>query len=229
MNNIKFSLILFMLMASCSATESETDRDVNASASYRITFIANWTQNQFSVNFPNGNDHFSGLIGATHNNQISFWSRGQQASQGIENIAETGSKLTFESEIQEQKQNSNAEFLLSGSGLSSGEGSVELEFDINETHPQVTLISMLAPSPDWFVGVHNLQLLNNSQWVSRLEIDLALYDAGTDSGNLFNSANFNSNGFVSLLTSFIGDTDFREGVHRDTGEYVGKFIFDRIK
>ena len=45
---------------------------------------------------------------------------------------------------------------------------------------------MIAPSPDWFVGVRNVDLYAGGNWVDRLEFDLTLvYDAGTDAGMTF--------------------------------------------
>jgi hypothetical protein len=48
---------------------------------------------------------------------------------------------------------------------------------------------MIAPSPDWFVGVSSLNLLENGQWASNKVVDLYAYDAGTDSGTTYISAN----------------------------------------
>jgi len=41
---------------------------------------------------------------------------------------------------------------------------------------------MIAPSPDWFVGVSGLSLIENGKWVDNKVVTLFLYDAGTDSG-----------------------------------------------
>ena len=48
---------------------------------------------------------------------------------------------------------------------------------------------MIAPSPDWFVGVHGLNFIEAGDWVDNLSVDLLPYDAGTDSGVSFNSPN----------------------------------------
>ena len=48
---------------------------------------------------------------------------------------------------------------------------------------------MVAPSPDWFVGVSGLPLFENGQWVEERRIDLVPWDAGTDSGTTFESRN----------------------------------------
>ena len=44
-----------------------------------------------------------------------------------------------------------AEAVLSGGGISTASGNVSFEFDITQSYPEVTLVSMLAPSPDWFI------------------------------------------------------------------------------
>lgn len=220
--------LLFLFMSACEAEGGSTDRDSSANATYRVTFIHNWTALDFPTNFPTGSEHFSGLIGATHNNQVNFWQNGVEATRGIEVVAETGSKFSFEQEIIQEKAANRAQFLLSGSGLSTGVNRTSLEFDINESYPLVTLISMLAPSPDWFMGVHDLLLFRNGQWVQSLSMNLPLYDAGTDSGRRFNSSNSNSSNLISLLTSTVGDTDFTNGINRSTGKHVGRFIFEKI-
>ena len=53
----------------------------------------------------------------------------------------------------------------------------------------VTVVSMLAPSPDWFVGVSGLDLRAGDHWVQQLVVPLVVYDAGTDSGSNFTSSN----------------------------------------
>ena len=53
----------------------------------------------------------------------------------------------------------------------------------------VTLVSMIAPSPDWFVGVHGLALLEDAMWKDEIVVQLFAYDAGTDSGVTYASAN----------------------------------------
>ena len=55
----------------------------------------------------------------------------------------------------------------------------EIGMDVN--HPLVSMVTMLGPSPDWFVGVSGLSLHENEQWVTELVIDLPLYDGGTKS------------------------------------------------
>lgn len=156
---------------------------------YEVTFDATWSQATHPQNFPPG-PHFSGLIGGTHNAAVTFWQEGELATTGIENMAELGSKTALTNELNAAIGAGDAFSVLSGGGISPSPGSVTLTFQISDTHQLVTLVSMLAPSPDWFVGVAGLDLRDgNGNWRNTIVVDLDPYDAGTDSGTTFTSAN----------------------------------------
>ena len=53
--------------------------------------------------------------------------------------------------------------------------------------PNVSIVSMLAPSPDWFVGASDLPLCVDGKWRDEVAVDLVVFDAGTDSGATFTS------------------------------------------
>jgi hypothetical protein len=76
-----------------------------------------------------------------------------------------------------------------GNGTSVGDGKVHTEFTIDCMHPLVSVISMIAPSPDWIVGVHDLLLCRQGDWVKEYHADLFAYDCGTDSGESYTSPN----------------------------------------
>ena len=194
-------------------------------ARYRVTFRATWSADTHPTNFP-GNPHFSGLVGATHDENTRIWQRGEVASDGIELMAETGGKSRLLAEIAELVEAGNAHGELSGGGLSTSPANVSLEFDIVSSHPFVTLVSMLAPSPDWFVGVAGLALLaEDGTWKEREEVTLRLYDAGTDDGTRFTSANADSDPPqpISRLSSKSEDADFTDGA-----PVVGTFRFEKL-
>ena len=162
---------------------------LTTTAVYQVTFTSTWSQQTHPSEFPFGSAHFSGLIGATHNALVNFWQSGEVATNGIESMAETGSKSLLTSEINSQIDNGNAQHLLSAGGIGSSPGEVIFTFEISQQHPFVTLVSMIAPSPDWFVGVSKLSLIANGQWLEELVVPLYAYDAGTDSGARYTSPN----------------------------------------
>lgn len=166
--------------------------DYSLNATYQVTFDAAWSQQNHPTDFP-GNPHFSGLIGGTHQGTHTFWELGALASPGMESMAETGSKTSLTSEVNSAISHGTAEFLLSGGSIGTSPGSVSMTFQVTSDFPAVTLVSMIAPSPDWFVGVDGLELLQNGSWADHVAIDLTAYDSGTDSGTQYTSANSDTN------------------------------------
>lgn len=54
---------------------------------------------------------------------------------------------------------------------------------VSKDHHLISVVSRLAPSPDWIVGVSALELcLKNCSWVQERQMNLYLWDAGTTSG-----------------------------------------------
>jgi hypothetical protein len=207
--------IFFLILGAFSASQALASE----SASYRVTFEADWSQETHPISFPS-NPHFSGLIGATHNDQAVLWRSGELASDGIEQMAETGGKSMLLSEISSLAQDDLAGFLLSGGGIANSPGSVSLEFSINRSHPLVSLVTMIAPSPDWFVGVDSLPLRDNGQWIEELSVELQAYDSGTDSGRDYESSNADTQPAEPIFHIF--DSPFQDQVP------LGRFVFELL-
>jgi hypothetical protein len=151
-----------------------------------VTFRAAWSAATHPRDFPSG-AHFSPLIGARHNSSVSFWAPGRLASDGIKDMAERGRTSPLDTEVQAAISTGTAAGIILGGALDSTPGVVSLTLDMTRTHPLVTLVTMVAPSPDWFVGVRDLNLIQDGDWVSSLTVQLDPYDAGTDSGTTYQS------------------------------------------
>ena len=78
---------------------------------------------------------------------------------------------------------------------------------------------MIGPSPDWFVGVSGLSLMEDGDWADSVTVQLFAWDAGTDSGPNYTSPNQNTNPAepITLLTT----SPF------DNGVALGTFTFTR--
>ncbi|HEX5053608.1 MAG TPA: spondin domain-containing protein [Planctomycetota bacterium] len=174
-------LVAFHLAAGCLAAQHGTAR-------YQLVFESTWSATTHPVQFPSG-PHFSPLTGGTHTNAVDFWLPGALASPGIEAMAELGSTSPLTSEVQNAVNGGTADQVLVFGGLSPSPGQYSTQFTISADFPLFTLVTMLAPSPDWFVGVHGLPLLQNGDWVDSLVVPLIVYDAGTDDGTTYNSPN----------------------------------------
>jgi hypothetical protein len=171
-------------------------------ATYEVRFTAEWSQSTHPVSFPN-NAHFSPLIGGTHGPDVVFWAPGALASPGIESMAETGAVTTLRNEVQAAVNNATAWGVLQGGDIPVSPGERTLTFTADTGYPLVTLVSMIAPSPDWFVGVHGLSLRENGAWAPEVTAELWPYDAGTDSGVNYTSPNADTNPAqpIQLLTT----------------------------
>ncbi len=157
-----------------------------AQARYRVTLENFWGVEDFPQGFPD-NAHLSLVGGATHNVAVSFWEEGELASRGIEDMAEAGliDKLLFD-EVGPAIENGTADSTIevrefTGASIEGVAGVLSFEIDMNIDWPLVSLVTMLGPSPDWFIGVSGLSMFDANGWQASMSVDLPLYDAGTKS------------------------------------------------
>ena len=219
------SVLLLVFLISCTDSDdndSSSSTDCSGVANYIVTFESTWSSTTHPSNFPDS-PHFSGLIGGTHNEHASFWSVGSAASDGMEDMAETGGKNILADEIESSISDGNAISVLSGGNIALSPGSVSLDFNISSVYPYVTLVSMIAPSPDWFVGVSGLNLCQNGNWVSSEVVDLYAYDAGTDSGATYTAADKDTSPQGAI-------TELNTGVFKVNGVVptLGTFTFELV-
>jgi spondin N len=158
-----------------------------ATARYRVTFDAAWSEQTHPTDIP-ATPHFSGLIGGTHRSTVTLWEEGGIASEGIRLMAERGRQTPLDTEVGAAIAAGHAQHVLAGDDVPRSPGSVTFEFYVTRDYALVTLVSMIAPSPDWFVGVSSLSLIEGGSWVAEKVVTLHAYDAGTDSGVTFSSA-----------------------------------------
>ena len=153
---------------------------------YQVRFEGNWTLASTPAGVVGG-AHFTTLIGGVHGSGVTFWAVGEQASAGVELVAELGSTPTFRREVE---ASSHTLSVIQEGVAGGGTGTATFNIDVTRTHPQVTLLSMIGPSPDWFVGVSGVSLLDGSnQWRQSHVVDLFPYDAGTEDGTEFTLSN----------------------------------------
>ena len=81
------------------------------------------------------------------------------------------------------------------------------------------MVVRIIPSPDWFVGLHDINLCENGHWVDELSVDLYPWDAGTDQGFTFTSPNY--------------PNDPPESIYQITSQYpnfiASSFYYEELK
>ncbi|MYG39931.1 MAG: hypothetical protein F4201_03800 [Nitrospira sp. SB0677_bin_15] len=172
----------------------ETARAQNT-ATYTVTFQGNWKA-ESTTDVPSG-AHFTTLIGAVHNGNQTFWNAGSLATPGVELVAEIGGTSRFRSEL--MAAGNNVKTIISWGIGNGGGATVTKTVEFSKDHPLFTILSMLGPSPDWFVGLSGYSLLDgNGNWHSSRTVDLFAYDAGTEEGTGWSIENSSSNPHVPI-------------------------------
>ncbi|XKL60220.1 hypothetical protein PGB90_001236 [Kerria lacca] len=62
--------------------------------------------------------------------------------------------------------------------------------DLLGIHVQVSLVSRIIPSPDWFIGLDSFNLCVNGNWLDSITVEADPMDAGTDNGFTFTAPNW---------------------------------------
>ena len=160
---------------------------VAPTATYNVTMRARWSRELHHPFYPSG-AHLSPMVAWSHALNDVYVNVGGTSSEGFEIVAETGAtKLALEelAVLQGQRQ---VHSVATGARIDAP-GVDETELELTQEKNLVTVVSMIAPSPDWFVAAQNVSLFRNGAWVEQESVEATLYDAGTDSGQTFNSAN----------------------------------------
>ena len=175
---------LFAAALACTACAAVAQRGATA---YRVTYHSSWSPGTHPTAFP-PQPHYSPLVGATHDGSVTVWEPGGVATPGLEQVAEVGATTILAQELAQHVQAGGAAQVLNygfAGALGVSPGSVSVTFVTTPAFSQLSLVSMLAPSPDWFVGLHGVELLQGGDWVEALTVPAHAYDAGTDSGGSY--------------------------------------------
>ena len=216
MSRFTLATCIFVLLG--LATTAGLEAQGTDTAVYQVRFKSTWSAQTHPNNFPS-NPHFSGLIGGVHNDQVSFWQEGGIASDGMEQMAERGQQSPLDAEVQAAIDAGTARAVISAGGIGTSPGNVSTTFTVTRNYPLLTLVTMVAPSPDWFVGVSGLSLVENGDWINEKVVTLYGWDAGTDNGGSYTAGDSNTSPRAPIALSTYGPMN--------NGTALGTFTFTR--
>ena len=201
----------------------------DATARYSVTFSAEWTAANHGP-VPD-NAHFTTLAGAAVSADANLWTAGETASPGLENLAEEGQTATFLREIAAAVAAGNASAAVTSHGTGAT-GTSSFAVQASQDLPNFTFGSMVAPSPDWFVGLSEFSLLDaEGHWIEDTgPMPLPVWDAGTETGSRFslNGQPTIPQEPIRLLTETVGGTvEFENGAIN--GNHLATIRFRRIQ
>ena len=185
------ALAAALSLAACDASAPAIDAPApRASARYVVTFDATWSAATHPEAFP-PSPHFSPLTGAAHADGVALWTAGEIASDGVRRMAETGATDVLRAEVEALGARAAP---VEGGHVGTSPGTATVNVTVTDDRPLVTVVTMLAPSPDWFVGVSGLDLrvprsAGGDGWAERVVLELRVYDAGTDDGTSYTAPN----------------------------------------
>jgi spondin N len=162
--------------------------EMRAATTYKVQFTPAWTKANFPFEYPDTSlihkPHFSGWIGTAHDDNYRIFQEGVAPTPGLENLSEMGKHDPLDSEIKSAIAAGNALSLSESEPLKDFSQTVTFEVSIDEAHPMVALVAMIAPSPDWFAGV-DVNLMENGAPVASKSVDVAAWDSGGDDGTTY--------------------------------------------
>lgn len=191
---------------------------------YEVEMLGIWSASTHPTDFPS-NAHFSPMVGLSHVTGLDVIRVGLSPTEGVKSMAETGKTDLLDKEfLKLHNQTYSLDRMIGKSFTSPGNNKAQI--GVERGKHQVTILSMIAPSPDWFVAVTTSLLdPSDNEWYDEVIVHASVYDAGTDSGLSFKSADL--------------PTDTIEGIHRittgpltegmDTVKNIASFIFRRVK
>lgn len=153
-------------------------------ATYKLTLTTLFSKDNFPL--APANAHLSPLTSFSHNRRFSAFVLYGYATTGVKNVAETGNNAQLKRELNHPL----VKDIATTNNLIFARGSFVVMLDVDCNNPFISAITMIAPSPDWFVAISSLDMRKKSGRFARMRSgQLRVYDAGTDSGRTLSAAN----------------------------------------
>lgn len=176
-----------LLAATFGTGPLQAGHGMEATATYEVTFIPAWNPQTHPLNYPLTHAKqglLTPFIGATHGSGYAVFHEGTRPTPGLEMLSEMGKQDVLASEIEGAISSGRAGTLIRTDMGSPGpvHAPVSLKFDVRSDMPRVSLVGMIAPSPDWFYGVEGVELTKRGDWISQVAVPAYAWDSGGDAG-----------------------------------------------
>jgi hypothetical protein len=220
-----FTLVICISIFSCSKSDDSGDNGgggggLEPQATYRITFVTNFTETTHPTDYPD-NASFGRVFLAAHSPGTSIFTLGGVASDGLKKYAEDGDLTDLVAEHSGGEDN-NTMTIITGSSNVSTSTTITYDINVTPTTTRISFVSKITPSPDWFVGVSSIDLVNGNELIESASFRLYPLDAGSDSGTSYESPDSPEPGPISQIQG----TPFSSGSIEST--QIGTLSVERI-
>jgi hypothetical protein len=161
-----------------SAAGGSANPTCAGNATYKVTVSVTW--NDAGVD----GKHYTTVVGGVHSGGVSLWKLGGLATEGVKEMAEMGGTSVLSTEVNAAIAAGTAKAVIQFGGGNAPGVSIGM-VEVSPNFPLMSFGSMIAPSPDWFVGVSALNLCDSGAWLSTKTMNAVVYDAGTKDGTDF--------------------------------------------
>ena len=168
-----------------------------STATYKVTIDIAWSEATHASTLPGG-AHTSPAVVLAHNEAGGLYKVGEVVSDGLEQVAETGATSIVVEELTPDLPYEDA--LAIGKRVDAPGADDSITMTLNSSTPLLSLLTMLAPSPDWLIGAADIALYNTDteEWADSTTVELSAYDAGTDNGATFTADDIDASPRVTL-------------------------------
>jgi Spondin_N len=182
-------------------------------ATFTCTFQNNWSIANHPRLYPTSTAHWSPPVLATHNSGYSMWLPGGLASPGVESVAEVGLTTTLLNEIASAGSTIRSSVRGVDQYNSEEQEQVLTRIIADASHRLMSSITMVAPSPDWFTGFYDFELVDRATetWWSNFTLNTFPFDAGTEQGTTYSLGNAEEDPVLSIQ-EFTATTPLDTGV-----------------
>ncbi|KAJ8721296.1 hypothetical protein PYW07_002071 [Mythimna separata] len=196
-------------------------------ARYKMTFEGMWSYNTHPKMYPPVGlvPRFSDVVGASHSKDFTLFKYNSEARDGLQLLAEQGNSTNLEVEIY-RELGTNIRTIIKATAPPNTNMKTVSTFRTSRKHHLVSLATAILPSPDWFLGVANLELCDvlTNKWAESVTFNLYPMDAGTDSGKKFDSSN-EATAPAQPISSAIIDAD----VPKELVKPFARLVFQLIR
>jgi len=154
---------------------------------YYCTFRGKWSKERHPNDFPKSPSWGPPIL-LSHSKNWRMWTGTETVTAGVEYIAEEG----FPTIMYNEFQNAGFETLqmIVGERMFNTTESQELPpINVTYTHPWLSAMTKITPSPDWFAGFSDLRTISydTETYYNQFVVKSYVWDAGTDEGESYHS------------------------------------------
>jgi hypothetical protein len=221
-------LALSAATALASALSMSAFAAAPATAMYKVTFVPTFTSKTHPHHYlASGKPitHFSPMIGVTYKKGYMLYKTGKKPTPGLELLSERGKHDGLMKEFDMAKKQGKVYSVFTSQGGNNGPvpKAVEMQFTASKMFPRAAVVAMIAPSPDWFVGVSNVKLYKNGSWVPSVTVKGYAYDSGGDKGKDYTSKDQDT--MPKQKTKKAWSKHF---IYKGSPNPIGTFVFTRV-